>query len=1113
MAKAARKKDPVYDPDSARPITRPDLRVMEGGGQGDGVPGGNLSSVSPGAGSGGLYNSGGDQDSGQSSDGSSSSDAGSAPANDANAVAPDDLESEESTGDRGYASGFDQTNRGTRRQRTSAFARRNKSKLLWGTAAGGGIFGLIFAALISLVPLKIENMVNNLEQRFMHPVHSAIETTNRIMLSKYLEKHVIPAYKNCGTTIDRNCKISITGPGNPVKNMYKAWAKTRLENQLADKGIELKFDTLGGPEGTWYLEIDGKKTNVGANGEKLESIFAGDTKKSAIKDKVDAAFPDMTKWRKMLMRYKVGRLMTQLHGSKRCLSFCDARNFVEKPVKEAKYAAKMYLAERVLKPRSEVTFIALQCIMSDSCHPEQVEPEPCIPGNDCPGNGAPIDTDGTERNSRNELQRLASQYGYTNTDELFRVYSEMADEGLQKYMVRTVMTKVFNATVGQRAANAIPVVGWIQLAAQIVNGAHDAGPKIKKLAYITSAAAAVNQAMNYRTQADELHTGNVDPIEVGSWANSLDQGQQDPDDPLVGGTASAEEAPLYDALMYNSPTPQNSSVASIFNIFSGGKVFAAANENSNNPSYLCNNGKPVPAGQLICSEEQLGGGIAAANYVSEWLETTGKPILVVAEVWDGTVGIAFDLINGVSGVAGDIVSKGLEVALNKGCNPIFGVYPIPPPIHDVAVPICKVKDVAEENLPKMVEAAANFLLPNPYGTNMSGGRNFQTATAGFAIQGKEAGDQIGAQSVSAETVGTIINEQERKSRDHFENQSIATRVFSKESPYSLVSQVAMLTPFNMQTSALGGFESLISNPASALANGFGAAFSTQHAYAASNDSVDPFQIGSVAFPEDKIPKDPEKYWDDNNCGDTSEDGPIARWQKESADAANDEKAEEKGGINPNTGMPVHKDVEPCLLIMNVTGVSGGYFDTSLLTKDDKAEIGPSQGAGAADPSTVSGEPAKLAKELIDSGRLTAQSKYMDQFKAVAEGDYSCNINPTILGMLYGVVVQDGHRVEVSSLNRKCTNSLAGAGVNSSHYKDGGGNAIDVTSFDGKSVAGGSGDGTLQYLRAASKYLPKNTSYGQVPNCGSGFKVPEGSTSFSGDTCDHQHIHVPVKKLE
>lgn len=1112
MARAARKKDPVYDPDSDRPITRPDLRVMEGGGQGDGVPQGNLSAASSDSASGGLYNEGGDKggadpdSSGNQSEGDGSSESGQS----SDAVAPDDLESKESTGDSGYANGFD-NNRPNRRARAGAFAKRNKNKLIWGTAAGGGIFGLIIGAMITLVPMKIENMVNSLEQRFMHPVNSAIETTNRILLSKYLEKHVIPAYKNCGTTVDRNCKVNIAGPGNPVKNMYKAWAKARLENQFAQKGITLEFDTLSGSEGSWYLKIDGKKTNVGANGEKLEKIFTS-SDDNEIKDKIDQAFPDLTKWRKVLMRYKVGRLMTQLHGNKRCLTFCGTKKAVAKPVNEAKYAAKMYLAERVLKPRSEVTFIALKCIMSENCRPDkEVEPDPCIPGNDCPGNGGP--TTETEREGRSELNRLAAQYGFTQTDELFRVYTELADEGFQKYMVRTVLTKVFNASVGQRAANAIPVVGWIQLAAQIVNGAHDAAPKIKKLAYITSAAAAVNQAMNYRTEADEIHTGQVDPVEVGSWADSLDQGQEDPKDPLVGGTASAEEAPLYNALLNNAPTPANSAVASIFNIFGSGKVFAASSTNSNNPNYKCNDGKPVPAGELICSEEQLGGGLAAANYVSEWLETTGKPVLVIAQVWDGTVGIAFDLINGVTGLAGDVISKGLEVALQKGCNPIFGIYPIPPPIHDVAVPICKVKDLAEENLPMMIEAAANFLLPNPYGTNMSGGRNFQTAAAGFAIEGKEAGDQIGAQSVSNATVAAIINEQERKSRDQFESQSIASRMFNKDSPYSFVSRVAMITPLNLQASALSGFESLLSNPTAALANGFGAAFSNQRVYAASSNTVDPFKIGNVAFPQEKIPKDPEKYWDDHNCGDTSENGPIARWQKESADAANDERAEDNGGINPNTGMPVHKDVEPCLLIMNVTGVSGGYYDTSLLTKDDLAEIGPSSGDNAADPSTVSGEPAKLAKELISSGRLTGPSKYMDQIKAVSEGDNSCNVNPTLLQMLYGVVVSDGHKVEISSLNRKCTNSLAGAGSNSAHFKDGGGHAVDVVGFDGGSVAGGSGDATLKYLKAASKYLPKGTSYGQVPNCGSGFKIPEGSSAFSEDSCDHQHIGVPVKQLE
>ncbi len=1109
MARAARKKDPVYDPDSDRPITRPDLRVMEGGGQGDGVPQGNLSAASSDSASGGLYNEGGDKggadpdSSGNQSEGDGSSESGQS----SDAVAPDDLESKESTGDSGYANGFD-NNRPNRRARAGAFAKRNKNKLIWGTAAGGGIFGLIIGAMISLVPLKIENMVNNLEQRFMHPVSSAVEATNRILLSKYLQKHVLPAYKNCGTVIDKNCKILVTGPGNPVKNLYKSWAKTRLDLTLKNKyGIEVSYDQFArNGRGTFILRIDGQNRNfdVGPNGEQLDTLLTG--RRSDVTDEVDRVLLRETKWRHMIARYKVGRLMTQLHNTKRCIAFCGVRETVKMPKKYLEQQARMFLAERVLGTRSEATVIALRCVLSTTCHPEQVDRTQCTPGVDCELDGRPLSD--TERDMRTELQRLSAGFGRNQQDEIFRIYGEMREEGLQKYMVRTVMTKVFNEATGKVAAKSIPIIGWMQTYAEVVNGAYEAGPKIKKLSYVVAAGAAVQHWNNYRSYADEIHTGEVDPIAVGSWNTSLGRGEESDKDPLIGGTAAAEETPLYGALMNNADTPAPSAVASLLGAFLPARAYAATADNSGsagNPDYVCGNNKPVPSGQLVCSEELIGQGNGVANSVRDFLERPeAQPFVLIAKAWKNTGGLAFDAFYSATGFVGDFLSAGFEQALEKGCGKVLGIRPadVPPFSALGAGPVCEVKDLAEQYLPQAIEAATNYLIPNPFGTNMGGGRNFDMIAAGANVQGLDGCDQIGCEASSDAAVAQVTQDAMNKERDMFKKESLATRLFDTESSHSLVTQVAMATPFDIQGSLQSGFASVLSNPMGTLAGGFDSVFSSGKAYAASAKAANPFGAGAKTFPTKKIPKDPEQYWIDNNCGDESEDGPVARWQEASINTTDDA-----------TGMPKHTDVEPCLLIKYTTGVVGGKEDTSLLTKDDLAEIGPSSGDNAADPSTVSGEPAKLAKELISSGRLTGPSKYMDQIKAVSEGDNSCNVNPTLLQMLYGVVVSDGHKVEISSLNRKCTNSLAGAGSNSAHFKDGGGHAVDVVGFDGGSVAGGSGDATLKYLKAASKYLPKGTSYGQVPNCGSGFKIPEGSSAFSEDSCDHQHIGVPVKQLE
>ncbi len=184
------------------------------------------------------------------------------------------------------------------------------------------------------------------------------------------------------------------------------------------------------------------------------------------------------------------------------------------------------------------------------------------------------------------------------------------------------------------------------------------------------------------------------------------------------------------------------------------------------------------------------------------------------------------------------------------------------------------------------------------------------------------------------------------------------------------------------------------------------------------------------------------------------------------------------------------------------GAYGGGGDSASSTSD----------SAPPNPVAVPGDSQSIAKQLIDSGKLTDQDgRYIAQIKAVSQGDFSCNVNPSILKMLFGVVVKDGHKLVISSLNRKCTGVLTASGTSSFHYASSGGHAVDAVGIDGAAVTG-SGSATIKYLESASKYLPTKTGYGQVESCHSGFKIPEGSYPVP-DQCNHQHIEVPVLQLK
>lgn len=162
--------------------------------------------------------------------------------------------------------------------------------------------------------------------------------------------------------------------------------------------------------------------------------------------------------------------------------------------------------------------------------------------------------------------------------------------------------------------------------------------------------------------------------------------------------------------------------------------------------------------------------------------------------------------------------------------------------------------------------------------------------------------------------------------------------------------------------------------------------------------------------------------------------------------------------------------------------------------------GDDSGSGAA----VNGSAEELAKELIDSGKISGAPEYIAQIEAYAKGDTSCHVNIHILKMLVGMV-RDGHSIEISSLNRFCTGVLTASGEASYHYSDEGGHAIDITSFDGSATTGGDG-ASLDYIKEALKYIPSGSGIGQNNCRSSPLDLPSGITEFY-DSCNHVHIQV------
>ena len=794
----------------------------------------------------------------------------------------------------------DKDDSGKRFNLKKAFTRKNVKR--GGIAAGvsalviGGGGGLY----ISLMPLKTAHMVNNMRQRFFSSSDNALENQVDKLLGRYIVEHVLPSYKRCGGTISKNCRVAKIDGTSPVSRLYNTWADAKFEQRLATTyGIEFEFD---GGSNSWRLKapgVDGD-IDIGRDGEKFDSIFR-ESGRSEMRNAIRQATKDETRWKSIYNRYKVGGLLERKYGIKRCITFCGTKDNARDSIDNKKNKVKHVIADRVLKQRASMMGAVMDCMIDPACRPENTDP---------PTEG---DTGGPEsefdKNARTERIRIAGEYK-VDPDELSKSYKTISEKGYKVYMLDKMLAKIGVKNSTKAAQVAIPGFGWVTAALDVINVLNHTGPALKKLAYATNAAAAVQLFMTYQTYADEIQTGEVDARVVGSFNDSLGPGNKGTDtDPAKGGNAGAEATPLYQEIMNNKQSrAQNITLKD--ELFKSVSAEAAYKSVYPKGTYTCDGGGSVPDGKKVCDEEVLGKGNNIASDVSDVMN---KPGLDQAS-W------LAEQYGKVQGAIGDAAAKivmkipGAQAATEK----------------------------VSEFINPIMEDIIGKVIPDPFGTAMSGGRTFDMMAAGADVSGNEyAQNGLGGQKLTNEQVAQIRNEQLQNEEQNFASKSFFARTFDTQSDKSVISRVAISIPFGKQAQIHSGFATL-SNPMQTIFSGFASIF-TGRAFADVDVQDDPFGVVQYGYPQGTIPDDAEAYWN-ANCDDDAVKGykKDNSWYQAAADSAPDEK----------TGMPVNTTTNPCMLIKAATGALGGLYDQSNLTDDDLSHISGSTGSAGSEDSQI-----------------------------------------------------------------------------------------------------------------------------------------------------------------
>ena len=256
---------------------------------------------------------------------------------------------------------------------------RNKRKGLFGGATIGSIIVIILILMGSILPLKINHIMENVQKYAFSSASDAVGKETNNLLSDYIARHVIPGIKagTCkNTRISKSCVSRVDGD-TPVAKLYRGWAQGKVENRLANEfGVE-----FGKERNRIYMKAPGLApdgidvSDLGSTAH--PTIFDyPEVSRSDARLAIKNATADMTLWQRAMFRYKVGRLAQEKYGIRRCIIYCNLVDKFDAWVEAKKAALPSNLIERVIEPRAANLASALKCMSTPECHPQDKTTDP-----------------------------------------------------------------------------------------------------------------------------------------------------------------------------------------------------------------------------------------------------------------------------------------------------------------------------------------------------------------------------------------------------------------------------------------------------------------------------------------------------------------------------------------------------------------------------------------------------------------------------------------------------------------------------------------------------------------------------------------------------------------
>lgn len=651
---------------------------------------------------------------------------------------------------------YEKSNKSSEKHRTNTIFNNKK----WLIPAGGGA-AILIGLFASLLPLKLVSLLENISDAFGSVPEYAINKRMEYVVTRWLATRMIQTAHGDDPNL-----VFCKGGGvlcSLGSTKYNAWFEKKLGVKFESEGKNVRVVF----EGHGHNRLGGKATHFTMHLESTDpgSVMRGVEKELSHKE-MRQRIKSLTRkvhGKNFMLRYLSKRVLYQRYGIKRF------NIFPEKGVKKyadfkAKVKKKMYdKIASILGPR---VGSYISCINTPS-------PKPCQESLD----RATSDLDA----KKGELDKEAEKYP-EDSEERKKLEAQKKILDGQKDIVNTTgsagksdnaIGKIFSKELLKKVAGPVAVAGIIDTIAKIV-GAIDSnilemiGRDRMSITYLNFA---FDENIGPLLMADTLKSGDLKNIEQLQLATELFDG--------------AESSPLYQHIQ--------TGVSPLLSVLTGPTTSASGGIRT---KCLTDSGEKVitlPPGELVCPERKIVQSYSSFKEYPGW-----KALSSIADAWNSTIGVIFDL---VGDIVGDMLSGLVSFMRNlPGLSYII--------------------DAGQEAISSLFEWGISLIFHVPdIGIDAPGNQNYEAFAGGMTVAmsaGLEAGQSddgsvsgIGGALLSDSQLAMISDRIERDRAEDFNQQPILAKIFDPYSSRSVAGQLLAVMPVNKSAA----ISSLLRTPA------------------------------------------------------------------------------------------------------------------------------------------------------------------------------------------------------------------------------------------------------------------------------------------------------------